>query len=111
MKQISRRRKGRRLQNLVRAKILETFDILRPTDVTVARTGEGGADVKLSKIARRILPYQFECKNQDKFETLYKFYKQSKNYGRLAPGLVCKMNEKKPLLGMDLDHFFYIIKE
>ena len=111
MKQISRRRKGRRLQNLVRAKILDTFDILRPTDVTVARTGEGGADVKLSKIARRILPYQFECKNQEKFETLYKFYKQSKKHGRLEPVLVCKMNEKKPLLVMDLDHFFDIIKE
>ena len=51
MKQISRRRKGRRLQNLVRAKILETFDILRPTDVTVAKTGENGADIRLSKIA------------------------------------------------------------
>ena len=107
----SRRAKSSRLQNLVRTKILETFDILRPTDVTVARTGEGGADVKLSKIARRILPYQFECKNQEKFETLYKFYKQSKKHGRLEPVLVCKMNEKKPLLVMDLDHFFDIIKE
>ncbi len=111
MKQISRRRRGRRLQNLVRAKILETFDILRPTDVTVAKTGEGGADIKLSKIARRILPYQFECKNQEKFETPYKFYKQSKKYGRLEPVLVCKRNEKETLLDMDLDHFFDIIKE
>ncbi len=110
MKQISRRRKGRRLQNLVRAKILSTFDILRPTDVT-AKTGENGADIRLSKIAKRILPYQFECKNQEKFETLYKFYKQSKKYGRLEPVLVCKMNEKKPILVMDLDHFFEIIKE
>ena len=111
MKQISRRRKGRRLQNLVRAKILETFDILRPTDVTVAKTGEGGADIKLSKIARRILPYQFECKYQERMATLYKFYKQGKKHGRLETALVCKMNDKKPLLVMDLDHFFDIIKE
>tara|TARA_Y100000034_G_scaffold45787_1_gene56224 strand:- start:166 stop:510 length:345 start_codon:yes stop_codon:yes gene_type:complete len=109
MKQISRRRKGRRLQNLVRAKILETFDILRPTDVRVAKTGENGADVRLSNSAKKILPYQFECKNQEKFETLYKFYGQSKRHGRLNPVLVCKMNERKPLLVMDLDHFFEII--
>jgi|TARA_B100000315_G_scaffold186994_1_gene176541 hypothetical protein len=111
MKQISRRRKGRRLQNLVRTKILQTFDILRPTDVSIAKTGENGADIKLSKIARRILPYQIECKNQEKFETLYKFYNQSKRHGKLEPVLVCKMNDRPPILVMDLDHFFEIIKD
>tara|TARA_B100000315_G_C14456939_1_gene531851 strand:- start:168 stop:503 length:336 start_codon:yes stop_codon:yes gene_type:complete len=111
MKQISRRRKGKRLQNIVRVKILETFDILRPTDVTVAKIGENGADIKLSKIAKRILPYQFECKYQERFSTLYRFYKQSKKYGRLEPVLVCKMNDKKPLLIMDLNHFFELVKE
>ena len=111
MKQISRRRKGRRLQNLVRAKILSTFDILRPTDVTVARTGEGGADIKLSRIARRILPYQFECKFQERLATLHRWFAQSRKHGRLEPILVVKMSDRKPLLVMDLDHFFDIIKE
>ena len=96
MKQISRRRKGRRLQNLVRAKILETFDILRPSDVS---------------IAKRILPYQFECKYQERLSTLHRWFAQSKKHGRLKPILICKMNDKKPLLIMDLDHFFDIIKE
>ena len=111
MKQISRRRKGRRLQNLVRAKILETFDILRPSDVSIAKTGEGGADIKLSRIAKRILPYQFECKYQERLSTLHRWFAQSKKHGRLEPILICKMNDKKPLLIMDLDHFFQIVKE
>ena len=111
MKQISRRRKGRRLQNLVRAKILNTFDILRPTDVSVASTGENGADVKLSKIAKRILPYQFECKYQERLSTLHKWFAQSGRHGKLEPILIVKMNDKKPLLVMDLDHFFKIVKE
>jgi len=111
MKQISRRRKGRRLQNLVRAKILNTFDILRPTDVSVASTGENGADVKLSKIAKRILPYQFECKYQERLSTLHKWFAQSSRHGKLEPILIVKMNDKKPLLIMDLDHFFKIVKE
>jgi|TARA_R110000824_G_scaffold45549_1_gene131729 hypothetical protein len=111
MKQISRRRKGRRLQNLVRAKILDTFDILRPTDISVASTGENGADVKLSKIAKRILPYQFECKNQERLSTLHKWFAQSKKHGKLEPILIVKMKASKPLLIMDLDHFFKIVKE
>ena len=111
MKQLSRRRKGRRLQNLVRAKILSTFDILRPTDVCIAKTGEGGADIKLSKIAKRILPYQFECKYQERLSTLHRWFNQSRKHGRLEPILICKMNDKKPLLVMDLDHFYDIIKE
>ena len=111
MKQISRRRKGRRLQNLVRTKILETFDILRPTDVGIAKTGENGADIKLSKIAKRILPYQFECKYQERLATLHRWFSQSKKHGRMEPILVVKMNDKKPLLIMDLDHFFQIVKE
>jgi len=111
MKQISRRRKGKRLQNLVRAKILDTFDILRPTDVSVAKTGENGCDVKLSKIAKRILPYQFECKYQERLSTLHRWFNQSRKHGRLEPILVVKMNDKKPLLVMDLDHFFEIVKE
>ena len=111
MKQISRRRKGKRLQNLVRSKILDTFDILRPTDVSVAKTGENGCDVKLSKIAKRILPYQFECKYQERLSTLPRWFNQSRKHGRLEPILVVKMNDKKPLLVMDLDHFFEIVKE
>ena len=111
MKQISRRRKGKRLQNLVRSKILDTFDILRPTDVSVAKTGENGCDVKLSKIAKRILPYQFECKYQERLSTLHRWFNQSRKHGRLEPILVVKMNDKKPLLVMDLDHFFQIVKE
>ena len=111
MKEISRRRKGRRLQNLLRNKILTTFDILRPTDVLVAKTGENGADIKMSKIARRILPYQFECKNQRRMSTIWTWYNQAKRHGKLEPILVCKTDEKKPLVVMDLDHFFKIIKE
>ena len=111
MKQISRRRKGKRLQNLVRSKILDTFDILRPTDVSVAKTGENGCDVKLSKIAKRILPYQFECKYQERLSTLHRWFNQSRKHRRLEPILVVKMNDKKPLLVMDLDHFFEIVKE
>ena len=65
MKQSSRRKKGKLLQNLVREKILKTFrPHLKKKDVDVASTGETGPDIKLSRIAKRLVPYSFETKNK-----------------------------------------------
>lgn len=110
MKQLSRKRKGKRLQNLIRSKLLETFPHLKAEDVRVAATGENGCDVKLSKIAKRLFPYQVESKNQEKFRTLYSFWRQTKKHGKLEPVLICKMNGEKPLAVIDLDHFFSLVK-
>lgn len=110
MKQISRRRKGKKLQKILQDKLLHTFDFLKPSEIRMAMTGENGADVKLGKVARRVIPYQFECKNQQKFKTLYAFFKQAKRHGKLEPVLVCKMNGEKPVVVIDFEHFFELIK-
>ena len=105
------KKEGEKITKPSKSKDTGDLDILRPTDVTVAKTGENGCDVKLSKIAKRILPYQFECKYQERLSTLHRWFNQSRKHGRLEPMLVVKMNDKKPLLVMDLDHFFEIVKE
>ena len=64
-------RKGRKLQNLVRNKILKMFPHLKDNDVDVATTGENGPDLKLSRIAKRLIPYQFETKSQQRMKTIY----------------------------------------
>ena len=75
MKQSSRRKKGKLLQNLVREKILKTFrPHLKKKDVDVASTGETGPDIKLSRIAKRLVPYSFETKNQEKLKTIYDWF-------------------------------------
>mgnify|MGYP003641626219 CR=1 FL=1 len=60
--------KGRKLQNLVRNKILKTFPHLKENDVEVASTGQNGPDVRLSRIAKRLIPYQFGRCNETKFQ-------------------------------------------
>ena len=63
MKQQSRRAKGKKLQRIVRDKLLSAFpDHLSPRDIRVAKTGENGEDLKISRNGRRLIPYQFECK-------------------------------------------------
>ena len=108
--QNSRRAKGRLLQIIVRDKILKAFPHLKPEDVVVAKNGENGEDIKLSRIAKRLIPYQFECKNQQKLLTLYKFFRQAEKHGKLDPVLIVKLNSRKPLAVIDLDHFISLIK-
>ena len=112
MKQSSRTKKGKLLQNLVRDKILKTFKPhLKKSDVVVAQTGETGADIKLSRIGARLCPFSFETKNQERLSTLYGWYDQSdRNSGKLEPVLIIKQNGRKPLVVINMNLFFELIK-
>tara|TARA_R100000742_G_C4267862_1_gene86107 strand:+ start:708 stop:1040 length:333 start_codon:yes stop_codon:yes gene_type:complete len=110
MKQTSRRAKGKKLQKILREKLLSAFPHLNQSDIRVAKTGENGEDLKLSRIAKRLIPYQFECKNQEKFKTLYSFYSQACRHGRYEPVLVVKQNSRRSLAVIDLDQFIDLIK-
>ena len=73
MKSRSAKNKGKRLQNKVRDLLLESFTDLEPDDVKSAIMGESGEDIKLSRAARRLIPYSFECKNQEKLNIWEKY--------------------------------------
>ena len=66
----SKKRKSALLQNLVRDKILKSFPHLKPEDVITANNGQNGPDIKLSKVARKLVGVNFECKNQNKMKTM-----------------------------------------
>ncbi len=110
MKQTSRRAKGKKLQKILRDKLLKAFPHLHQGDIRVAKTGENGEDLKLSRIARRLIPYQWECKNQEKFKTIYSFWDQSVRHGKYEPVLVVKQNSRRSLAVIDLDQFIDLIK-
>ena len=67
------------------------FPQFAPGDVRVAIIGERGLDIKLSPFAKKVLPYDFECKNQERNRTIYNFYNQAKKYGNKTL-TVCKIN-------------------
>ncbi len=110
MNAIYNSRKGRKLSKLVADKILKTFRHLKKADVRVAATGVNGPDIKLSRIAKRLVPYQFECKAQNRLKTVWKWKKQSDKNTNLDGVLVMKMNGKNPLVVIDMDLFFDLIK-
>ena len=64
MKTRSRKIKGKRLTNYVRDKILKAFPHLKKKDVMVPTDGQNGPDIILSRIAKKLCPYNWELKNQ-----------------------------------------------
>ena len=110
MKSRSAKNKGKRLQNSVRDILLETFNQLEPDDIRSAIMGESGEDIKLSPAARKLIPYSFECKNQEKLN-IWEAYKQaSENSGDYEPLVVLKRNNHKPLVLIDAESFVKLIK-
>jgi len=103
-------RKGRKLSNLVREKILKTFRHLRKSDVHVPGTGANGPDLILSRTAKKLCPYQFEQKAQERMKTIYSWHKQACKNTNLDGVLVMRMNKKDPLVVIDMDLFFDLIK-
>lgn len=111
MKTASGKAKGRKLQQIVRDKILEAFPTLEPDDVKSTSMGASGEDVQLSPAARRLFPYSIECKARASI-SVYAWYQQAKTNAPkgMEPLLVIKQNYGKPLVVVDLDHYMELCK-
>ena len=104
--------KGRRLQNKIRDLLLEHFsDKLEPDDVKVAIMGESGEDIKLSPAARKLIPYSFECKNQEKLSIWSSLEQASENSGDYPPVLIFKRNRSKTYVTIELEEFIKLIND
>jgi len=112
MKTSSGKAKGRRLQNKIRDLLLEHFsDKLEPDDVRVAIMGETGEDIKLSPAARKLIPYSFECKNQEKLSIWSSLEQAAENSGDYPPVLIFKRNRSKTYVTIELEEFIKLIND
>jgi hypothetical protein len=69
-----------------------------------------GEDIILTPAARKLIPYSFECKNQERIQ-MWKFLEQAEaNAGKHTPVLVVKKNRTKPYVVLDLDEWIKLIK-
>ncbi len=111
MKTASGKAKGRKLQQIVRDKILEAFPTLEPDDAKSCSMGASGEDVQLSPAARRLFSYSVECKARASI-SVYAWYQQAKTNAPkgMEPLLVIKQNYGKPLVVVDLDHYMELCK-
>lgn len=108
----SRKQKGTRFQKEIVKKILEYFNILTENDVRSVPSGISGPDIWFSERASEILPYDIECKNQEK-TSIFKWLQQLDNRRKdsLIPILIFKRNRSKPYVCIDVEDFFNIVRK
>ena len=111
MKTSSKKGKGRRLQNFVRDRLLNSFPALEPDDVKAAIMGESGEDIKLSPAAKRKIPYSFECKNQERLSIWDSLKQAEENCEERTPVLIFKRNRSKTYAVIEIDSFLKLIGE
>ena len=111
MKSRSAKNKGKRLQNNFRDLLLETFNQLEPDDIRSAIMGESGEDIKLSPAARRLIPYSFECKNQEKLNIWSSLEQAENNSGVHTPLLIFKRNRTKTYAVLEFDKLLELLNE
>jgi len=103
----SAKAKGRKLQQLVRDKLIS---LLTPRgivedDVKSTGMGQGGEDVQLSPAARKYMPVSIECKKYAKFAIYGPYEQAEKASGKYEPLLVIQGDRKKPLAIVSLDYY------
>ena len=111
MKTSSKKGKGRRLQNFVRDELVKSFPSLENDDIKVAIMGENGEDIKLSPAAKRIIPYSFECKNQERLSIWEALNQAEENCEDRVPTLIFKRNRSKTYAVIEFNEFIKLIGE
>ena len=110
MKPQSAKAKGRRLQQQIASDLLERFPALTADDVRSTSMGAGGEDVQLSSAARRLIPYSFEAKNQEKLNFWAAIEQARANTPANATyAVVFKKNKEKPHIIVPWSHFADLI--
>lgn len=110
MKPASAKNKGRILQQLLCKTLVDKFEELESDDITSRSMGANGSDVLLSPLAKKLIPFDFECKNLASFAGYNYLGQAESNTGKgRKPCAVVKANHKKPVVVIYLDDFMELL--
>ena len=73
--------------------------------------GMSGEDIVLSPAAKKVIPYSFECKNQERLNLWSSLEQAEGNCENRQPVLVFKRNRSKIYVTVEFDHFMKLIGE
>ena len=86
-------------------------EILETNDIESQVMGMSGEDIVLSPAAKRVIPYSFECKNQERLNLWSSLEQAESNCEERQPVLVFKRNRSKIYVAIEFDHFIELIDE
>jgi len=102
--------KGRRLQDYVRDSFRAIHKELEDDDIKCAIMGESGTDIKMSPAARKLIPFDIECKNQEKMNVWASIKQCETNCNKdRIPLLVFKRNHTKPYACIEFETLLRLI--
>jgi hypothetical protein len=70
--------------------------------------GMSGEDIVLSPAAKRVIPYSFECKNQERLN-LWGSLEQAEGNSQDRQPVLVKRNRSKVYVALDFEHFLELI--
>jgi len=118
MKTRTSKAKGRRLQNYVRdilrAVFIEDWNKLpklEDDDIKSQTMGMTGEDIVLSPAAKKVIPYSFECKNQERLNIWAAIEQAEDNCEDRTPVVVIKRNRTDVYAVLNFNQFIKIIRK
>ena len=101
--------KGQRASKEVKELLLKKFSGLEEDDITVVPSGVNGVDLLLSPKAQKIIPLDFEVKNQEK-ASIWQWLKQAKdNSSKGTPVVVFRRNGQKLHVCLEFEIFLDLV--
>ena len=112
MKTSSAKQKGRLLQQWTRDLLLNLFPEFTNEDIRSTGMGQQGEDIQFSTAAAQRIGLSIECKSRDRI-AVYGFLEQAKTntIGEREAIAVVKQNRSRPLVVVDAEYFFKLLKE
>jgi len=114
LKTRSAKNKGKRLQKEVQKLLLEKTHHygLQDGDIQNTIMGEAGRDIKLSPAAEKVIPFDIECKNQEKLNIWDAIQQAQDNTkeGRI-PLLVFRKNNAKTYAVIEFEQLLKLLYE
>lgn len=111
MKTQSIKAKGRRLQQQIVSELYAAFPALGEGDLVSTSSGANGEDVRMSQLARRIIPYSFEAKNQERLNVWAALDQAHSNCDARIPVVVIKRNNARPFAILPFGEFVRLISK
>lgn len=111
MKTSQKKAKARMLQNYVRDEFRKIFSsVLDDDDIKAQTMGCSGCDIVLTPVAKKLIPFDIECKNQQSFNITSAIKQAEKNSisGRI-PIVVFKKNFTHPYVSLSFENFIKLL--
>lgn len=109
MKTSVAKQKGRRLQQQLRDVLRYIFrGTLEDGDIESRGMGSNGSDLIFSPASKKLIPFEWECKNQESLNIWKSIEQAESNSNGRIPAVVFSKNRAKTYICLELDEFLKI---